>query len=69
MSTVLCIPVVITSSEILNTEKWLTNPPAENSTVFAITVSIMMIIILTKHVEPLKQYLKIQKSKVRNKDE
>lgn len=66
MSTVLCIPVVITSSEILNTEKWLTNPPAENSTVFAITVSIMMIIILTKHVEPLKQYLKIQKSKMRN---
>ena len=65
IATVLCIPVAISSSDILNTEKWSTNPPAEDSTVFAVTVSLMMIIILTKHIEPLKEYLKIQKSKVR----
>jgi len=65
IATLLCIPVVMINSDILNTEKWMTNPPAENSTVFAISVSIMMIIILTKHFEPLKEYLKIQKSKVR----
>jgi glycerol-3-phosphate acyltransferase PlsY len=65
VSTVLCIPVVITSGDILNTEKWMTNPPAENSVVFMVSVSIMMIIILSKHIEPLKEYLKISKSKVR----
>lgn len=65
VSTVLCIPVVITSADILNTEKWLTNPPAEDPTVFAVTVSLMMIIILSKHIEPLKEYLKLSKSKVR----
>jgi glycerol-3-phosphate acyltransferase PlsY len=66
IATALCIPVVITSSDILNTEKWMTNPPAEYSAVFAITVIIMMLIILSKHIEPLKEYLKLQKSKVRN---
>lgn len=66
ISTLLCIPVVITSGDILNTEKWLTNPPAESTTIFAVTVSLMMIIILTKHIEPLKEFLKISKSNVRN---
>ncbi len=66
ISTVLCIPVVLTSGDILNTTKWMTNPPAETTTTFAVTVSLMMIIILTKHIEPLKEYLKISKSKVRN---
>jgi glycerol-3-phosphate acyltransferase PlsY len=65
IATVLCIPVVITSGDILNSEKWLTNPPAESSTTFAVSISLLMIIILTKHIEPLKEYLKITKSNVR----
>ena len=46
IATTLCIPVVWTSGDILNSEKWLTNPPAENITVFMVTVTIMMVIIL-----------------------
>jgi glycerol-3-phosphate acyltransferase PlsY len=66
VSTVLCIPVVISSADILNTAKWMTNPPAEDTSTFIITVCLMMIIILTKHIEPLKEYLRISKSKLRN---
>jgi len=61
-STLLTAILTYTSADVLNR---LSNRPAESSIEFSIPVSIVIIIILTRHIEPIKNYIKQQAEKSR----
>lgn len=61
-ATLLTTVLAYTSADVLNR---LSNTPAEISIEFSIPVSIVLIIILTRHIEPIKNYIKQQAEKSR----
>ncbi len=61
-ATILTAAISVTSGNILNK---YTNPPAESVGTFTVTVVLMMLIILSKHIQPIKEYLITQKQKAR----
>lgn len=67
ISTLLTGAISISSASIINSEKWFANPPAENDLAFTIAVNIIMIIILSRHVKPLMDYIATEKNKIRDK--
>ncbi|MCF8260683.1 MAG: glycerol-3-phosphate acyltransferase [Melioribacteraceae bacterium] len=60
MATVLTLFIVFSSTEALNK---FAGYQAPNETLFILLSSIMLITILTKHYDPLKEYLDLQKGK------
>jgi glycerol-3-phosphate acyltransferase PlsY len=65
IATILIIVVSLSYSNLLNK---FTFPPAESGLLFGTFVSFMMLVILSKHIEPLKEYIITQKNiKVREK--
>lgn len=70
IATVLTTAIAWTSAQILNNTKWLNVHPAESSALYSILISIMMLIILSRHIKTIKSYLNYEKKKVRGgKDE
>ncbi|MBU1101018.1 MAG: glycerol-3-phosphate acyltransferase [Bacteroidetes bacterium] len=65
MSTVLTTAIIITSYERINS--WSAYP-AENPLWLAIIMGGVLILIMTKHIEPLKNYLKGQKQILRDNE-
>ncbi|MBN1300332.1 MAG: glycerol-3-phosphate acyltransferase [Melioribacteraceae bacterium] len=48
--------LAITSAEILNSEKWFASPPAETNFIFYSLNIILMLIILSRHMDSIKSY-------------
>jgi glycerol-3-phosphate acyltransferase PlsY len=70
VATILTGALAVSSADILNTTGWLTNPPAETNLIFMLLTCAMMLIIISRHIEPMKEYFGNQKNKVRrNVDE
>lgn len=65
MATILTGFVVVTSADILNSERWLANPPAENSFQFVFIISLLFLIILSRHIESIKEYFNFEKHKIK----
>ena len=66
-ATLLTLLIVLTSSDILIK---YTNPPAHSQLEFNVLVSLIFVTILSKHIEPIKEYFISQNKKLRNqKDE
>ena len=63
-ATVLTAALVITSADILN--KYST-PPAENPTVYALIISLTLLIIMIKHIKPLKDWIGIRKKQIKER--
>ncbi len=56
--------LAVSTQNILNKFSF---PPAKNPGIFAFGVSFMLLIIISKHIIPLKEYFEEQKSKIRTK--
>jgi len=59
--------ITVTSADILNQEKWLTNPAASNDFEFGTIFLIIFVIILSKHYDSLKTYFHSEKKKLKDK--
>jgi glycerol-3-phosphate acyltransferase PlsY len=61
-ATILTAAVVISTSDIINK---YSNPPADNHMVLGVLVTLMMLVIFTRHIKPLKEYIKEQNTRIR----
>ena len=68
VATLIAAGLSITSADILNTSRWLTNPPAETNLYFTLLICSMMLIIISRHIEPMKEYIRSNKNNVRSTD-
>jgi glycerol-3-phosphate acyltransferase PlsY len=68
-ASVLTAFISYTSSGILNTSAWYTNPEAETNFLYSAFNVIMLLIIISRHLEFIKQYFKKGSIKEGSKDE
>lgn len=56
-ATFLTMLVSISSADIISKSRWLTNPEADNSLNFIFPIATMLLIILSKHINSIKEYI------------
>jgi len=56
MATILTLLISISSADIISKEKWFTSPTSHTTIDFILPVSVMLIIILSKHKDFFKEY-------------
>jgi glycerol-3-phosphate acyltransferase PlsY len=66
-ATILTTAVALTTADVLNQVKYA-SPPAAKDITFAISVTLVMLLIMIKHIEPLKEYISSQKETISNRN-
>lgn len=62
-ATILTMAVVLTTSDVLNQVKYA-SPPADKDITFALSVTLILLLIMLKHIDPLKEYIASQKKTI-----
>ncbi|PKL88573.1 MAG: hypothetical protein CVV23_09450 [Ignavibacteriae bacterium HGW-Ignavibacteriae-2] len=65
LASILTCALAVSSSDILNSARWLTNPPAETNLTFASFNVFIFLIILSRHISYIKKYFVTGKNKIK----
>lgn len=65
LASILTCALAVSSSDILNSARWLTNPPAETNLTFASFNVLIFLIILSRHIIYIKKYFVTGKNKIK----
>ncbi len=68
VATILVGALAFSSADVINSAAWLTDPPAETNLLFALLTCAMMLIILSRHIEPIKEYFRNQRNNIRSSE-